>query len=341
VITRFHQEYRMVESRSGRAGVARFLAAALLALALGPVSPAPAVAADMTTVRVGDSQPTFSFIPLDIGMSAGIFAKHGLTIEKTVFAGSAKLHQAIAANSIDVGLGAGPEFGFLVKGSPEFAVAAMADQPYDLALSVLKDGPIKTVGDLKGKNVSISTKGSLTEWAATELSKKQGWGDAGMVLVPLGSLSAQVAALKTHQIDGMMVEAGTAGRVEEQGVGRTLVTFGNIVKNFHIHVIFAQKAYITDHPKELQAFLAAWFESIKYMKTHKKESVDVASKVLDMSPALAGKLYDELMPMYNLTGKFNTDALTTIANSMVDMGEATTPPALQPFLTEKFLPGAK
>ena len=313
-----------------------------LAVAFGsllPIAPGAARAAD--TVRVGLSQPTFSFIPLDVGIAAGIFAKHGLTIEKTVFTGSAKLHQAIAADSIDVGLGAGPEFGFVAKGSPELAVAAMADAPNDLAISVLKDGPIKSVADLKGKNISMSTKGSLTEWAAVELSKKQGWGPTGINLIPLGSFTAQVAALKTHQIDGMSVEAGTAGRLEEDGTGRTIVTFGNIVPHFHIHVIYAQNAYMNDHAKELKAFLAAWFESVHYMETHKKESVAVAAKVLEMTPALAGKLYDQIVPAYNNTGKFNKEALATISQSMVDTGAVDKAPDMQSLLTEKFLPGAK
>ena len=130
-----------------------------------------AMAQTLATVRVGLSQPIFSFLPLDIGVDAGIFARHGLAIEKTVFAGSAKLHQGIAAGGIDVGLGAGPELGFVAKGSPELAVAAIADLPRELDITVLKDGPIKTVADLKGKRLSVSTKGSLTEWGGQELSR--------------------------------------------------------------------------------------------------------------------------------------------------------------------------
>ncbi len=294
-----------------------------------------------TTVHVGVSQPIFSFVPLDIGIGAGIFAKRGLVVDKTAFNGSAKLHQAIAAGSIDVGLGAGPEFGFISKGSPEKAVAALADRPRELAVSVLKDGPIKTTADLKGKRLSVSTKGSLTEWGGQELSRQQGWGGKGISLLPLGSFGAQVAALKTHQIDGMVVEASTAGRMEEEGVGRTLVTFENLVPDFHIHVAFASDAFINEHPQELRNFLAAWFESVEYMRTQRPESVTTASEVLNLSPSLAGKLYDDLMPMYNPTGHFNAKALDTLAQAEVDMGEIHAKPNMPALLTEQFLPAAK
>jgi ABC-type nitrate/sulfonate/bicarbonate transport system substrate-binding protein len=312
------------------------LAGAVIAAGLFVLS--PALAADV--VRVGNSQPTFSFVPLDIGMKVGIFKKHNLDIEKTDFHGSSQLHQAIAAGSIDVGLGAGPEFGFLAKGSPELAVAAMADAPGDLALVVLKNGPIKTVADLKGKRVSMSTRGSLTEWAGRELSRKQGWGPNGMNLVALGSFAAQTAALKTHQIDGMIVEATTAGRLAEDGSGRTLVHFNDIVPNFHIHVMFASNDFIKNHPATLKNFIAGWFDSLDYMRSHKAESVKIASQVLNLSPTLSSSLYDQLMPLYNKTGKFNPKAIDTIADSLVDMGIFPKKPDLKPLYTEKFLPGA-
>ena len=68
----------------------------------------------------------FSFVPLDIGIQKGFFKKHGLDIQSTAFTGDAKLHQAMAADSIDLALGSGPAMAFIVKGSPVKAIAAMA-----------------------------------------------------------------------------------------------------------------------------------------------------------------------------------------------------------------------
>lgn len=306
---------------------------ATLALAI------PALAAD--AVRVGNSQPTFSFIPLDIGLKLGFFAKRNLDIQKTDFSGSAQLHQAIAAGSTDIGLGAGPEFGFLVKGAPEKGIGAMSDAPGDLALVVLKGGPIKTVTDLKGKKVSMSTRGSLTEWAGRELSKEQGWGPNGMDLVPLGSFSAQTAAMKTHQIDGMVVEATTAARLEDNGTGTTLLHFDKVVADFHIHTFWASNAFIKDHPDDIKAFMAGWFESLDYMKTHRDEAVAIAAEVLNLSPKVAASLYDNLMPFYNETGKYQPKALDTIGQSMVDLKLFPSKPDLKPLYTEAFLPNRK
>src|SRR5579884_3824194 len=118
-----------------------------------------------TKIGVGKAiSEAFSFVPLDVGIETGIFKKHGLDVEKYDFAGSAKLQQGLAAGSIDMGLGSGPELAFIAKGAPSIGVAAMANAPWLLTLNVDKNSPIKTIADLKGKTVTVSTVGSLTEW---------------------------------------------------------------------------------------------------------------------------------------------------------------------------------
>jgi NitT/TauT family transport system substrate-binding protein len=291
-----------------------------------------------TTLTVGLSQPTYSFVPLDIAIQKDLCRPYDLQLHKLEFHGSAQLHQAITGGSVDIGLGAGPELGFLAKGAPEKAVAAMSDQPADLAIVVLKDGPIHTVADLKGKRASMSTPGSLTEWAARELSRKEGWGNDGINLVALGSFTAQTAALKTHQIDAMVVEAGTAARLEEAGTGRTLLRFTDIVPHFHIHVIYASDSVIAEKPEAVRGFLACWFDAVNYMRAHRAESVAIAAKSLDMSPAVSGQLYDQLVPYYNRTGRFDPQALDTIAQALVEMGDLPAKPDLTPYVTERFLP---
>jgi ABC-type nitrate/sulfonate/bicarbonate transport system substrate-binding protein len=291
-----------------------------------------------TTIRVGLSQPTYSFIPYDVGIKSGVCKTPDIEYQKTVFSGSAQLHQALTADSVDIGLGAGPELGFLSKGAPEKAIAAMSDAPEDLALVVLKDSGINQIADLKGKRVSMSTKGSLTEWAAGELMLQQGWGKDGLKMIPLGSFSAQTAALKTKQIDGMIVEAGTAGRLEEEGSGKTLLRFGKVVPKFHIHVMFATNKLIANNPDATKKFLKCWFDGLDYMKSHKTESVKIASETLNMSQELSAKLYDSLMPHFNYTGKFDPQAIEVISQSLVDTGILTSKQNLSKYYTEEFLP---
>jgi NitT/TauT family transport system substrate-binding protein len=151
------------------------LIAAVLLLAASALPSAPGATA-AETLRVGKAvAEAFSFVPLDIGMRKGFFAKQGLDIESIAFTGDARMQQAMASDSLDIALGSGPAMAFIVKGAPIKAVAAMAGPPLLLAILVRPDGP-KSAADLKGKKISVSTAGSLTYWLVSETSRRQGWG---------------------------------------------------------------------------------------------------------------------------------------------------------------------
>ena len=209
--------------------------AAATAVAMMSSATAPA----QTKVRVGQPQAgTFQFVPLQVAGEAGIFKRNGIDVDVISFGGGPRVQQALAAGLIDIGIGSGPELAFVAKGAPEIAIAAIADAPYSVVLAVLRDSPIRTAEDLRGRTISISSKGSLTDWLGRELSRQLGWGSNGINLAPLGTTAAQLAALKTHQIDGMIVEANAGYRLEEDGSGRVVVQFGDRIKTFHIYVLY-------------------------------------------------------------------------------------------------------
>jgi NitT/TauT family transport system substrate-binding protein len=295
----------------------------------------PAHAADK--LRVGKAvAEAFSFVPPDVGMRNGIFQKNNVEVETTAFTGDARMQQAMAADSIDIALGSGPAMAFIAKGAPIKGVAAMAGPPLLLAIVVRPDGP-KTVADLKGKTVSVSTAGSLTYWLVSETARRHGWGPNGINIAPMGAMPGQIAALKRGDIDGLITDIGNAFELEKRGDGRILVRFTDI-KDFHIHVIFATDKLIATKPEPLRNFLKGWFETIAFMRTHKAETVKVAMEVMEKDQEISGRVYDELMPMLSDAGKFDPKALETLAKSYVELKLLPSEPDMSKLYTEAFLP---
>ncbi|HSV24272.1 MAG TPA: ABC transporter substrate-binding protein, partial [Xanthobacteraceae bacterium] len=110
----------------------------------------PSLALD--TIRLGKAVPnSFAFGATEVGIDAKIFENEGLDVAVSSFRGDAQLQQALAAGSVDVGLGSGPGLGFRVKGAPMIGVAAMYGAPRNLALLVPAKSAVKSVADLKGK----------------------------------------------------------------------------------------------------------------------------------------------------------------------------------------------
>jgi NitT/TauT family transport system substrate-binding protein len=310
--------------------VAIAIAAALLS---GPAARAA------VQVRAAESVPgQFSFVPLDVGAKEGIFAKYGVDVTITSFTGDAKLQEGMASNSIDVGLGGGPAMAFSAKGAPVLAVAATAGAPADIALAVKADSPIKTIADLRGKRVAVSTVGSLTDWLGHQIPLHEGWGKDGVNVVPTGAGSAMSAALMTGSIDAGITTTGAALVMEEKHEGRILATMDKFEPRFITHVVFARRDLITQHPETVEAFLKGFFASVAFMRSHKAESVAIATEALHQSKQVVEKSYDLLMAQMLNDGEFDPAALKTIKSSFIDMNILNSPPTDDEILTRKFLP---
>jgi NitT/TauT family transport system substrate-binding protein len=310
--------------------------AILILLATHALS-APAAHGEL--LRVGKAVPeAFSFLPLDVGIRYGLFKKYGIEVENSAYGGGGKLQQALTADSVDIGLGSSPEMSGIVKGVPIKAVAAMAGPPLLIALMVRPDGTIKTVDDLKGRRVGVTTTNSLTAWLVSELSLQKGWGHDGISVTPLGAIPGLLAALMMMQVDGFVADISTLLRAEEAGEGKILLSFGDLVKDFHIHVIFATDKLIATRPGAVRAFLAGWFETIAFMRANKGKTVETAMAVLDLSRPIAERSYDTLMPMFSDDGRFSAKALAVLSRSYVDLKFLPTQPDMSKLYTEEFLP---
>src|SRR6185437_773361 len=296
----------------------RTVAAAVL-VAFGALM-AHGLASAAEPLRVAKGFPSlFQFTPLDVGVQEGIFKKHGLDIEISAFAGDAKLQQAFAAGSVDLGIGSGPGLAFIAKGSPILGVAEEAGPPLGITLCVLAEGPIHAIADLKGKLASISSVGSQTDWMVRELARRQGWGPEGIKRVALGDVPAQLSALRTHQIDMVPFDITTAYQLNETGEIRILLKFGDVVKEYVNHVIFASNDLMAKRPDDVKKFLAAWFETIAFFKHNKPEVVRISSGVLKIPEPVVGKVYDETIAMLSDDGRFDPKGLAVLAQSFVDM----------------------
>ncbi|HZT50506.1 MAG TPA: ABC transporter substrate-binding protein [Stellaceae bacterium] len=307
------------------------LCLAFLALA------APAGAAETLNVGKGGPQ-AFQFSPLDIGMEEGIFQKHGVDVKSAQLDSAAKVHQALAAGDVDLALASGPDMAFIAKGSPARSVAAMASQPSMLSVVVAADSPITAPAGLKGRKLSVTSTGSLTYWLAHRLSLKEGWGLDGIDVVALGAQTAQLAALRTHQTDAMVMDLTAAYKFEEAHDVRIIASFGDIVPDFHMHVIHATDAIIAKNPDAVRRFLAGWFDTIAYMRTHRADTVRIVARVVNVPEHIADRAYDVVMPVMSSDGCFDPKALATLRRSYVEMGLLDKEPDMSRLYTEAYLP---
>jgi NitT/TauT family transport system substrate-binding protein len=292
----------------------------------------------LDTVRVGKSVPiAWTFTPLDIGIEAGIWAKHDLKLEITSFGGDAKLQQALTANGVDFGLGSGPGMGFAAKGVPAKAVAAFAGAPNNISMIIAANAPQNDIKEMKGKKFAVTTVGSLTEWLLHRAALAQGWKYNDLVAVPLGSFETNYAAFKTGQVDGIMLATETSYMLVEKKEAKIIANMGAFAPKFHTHVIYARNELIDKNPDVVKRFLAGWFETIAWMKANKEKSVEISARVLKLSKDIVSRAYDEEIGMMQDNGRFDPEAIKVIKSSLVAMNILESEPTDEQMFTTKFV----
>jgi len=308
-------------------------AAAILALALV----APAGAAEK--LRVGKAVAfAWTFTPLDVGIQMGIFAKHGIEVEASAFNGDAKLQQGLTSDSVDIGIGSGPGMAFMVKGVPAKAVGVMAGVPRNMAVMVGYDSPIKTVDDLKGKKLGVTTVGSLTDWIGKRIGTQKGWGPAGITTVPVGGMPPARAAIKTNQIDGYIGALEVGISLEEAKEWRVITSATPFVDHFITHVFFVREDVIAKRPQAVKAFLQGWQDTIAFMKANKVKTVEITSKVIQVAPSVIERAYDQQIGIFSDDLSFDPRAVAVLKESFIEMGLLKDIPEDKAMFTTQFLP---
>jgi len=290
-------------------------------------------------VRVGTPEATgFSFAVPDVGNAIGTFKKYGLDVERIDFAGGAKMHQAMDAGALDVISGTGSDLLFLTKGAPEKGVAAYANDLAALSLVIRSDDPsIKKIEDFKGKTVGASTTGSFTSWVAKTILGQHGIAPDQFSLAYLGTMNGEIAGLFAKNVDGIIGPSSRSLQLEQDGKVRVLANAGIEITNFIANVVYASNPMMKDHSETLKKFLRAWFETIRWMKDHKAETIKITQKFTQLSDDIASKGYDLEMPTFFTDGHFDRKKLAAVQQSLIDLKLIEQAAPVDKLITEEFL----
>jgi NitT/TauT family transport system substrate-binding protein len=172
-------------------------AIALVALLAGASSAARAD--DQLKVAIGQINNWENQMPT-LGEDAGIFKKHGLTLENFATAGAGETLQPVIAGSADIGLGVGVAgvMRVFAKGAPIRVLLPAFTGTGDLYWYVKADSPLKAVTDATDKNtIAYSTSGSSSNNIVVAFV------DSGVKAKPVatGTPAATLTAVMSGQVD--------------------------------------------------------------------------------------------------------------------------------------------
>jgi NitT/TauT family transport system substrate-binding protein len=229
----------------------------------------PAPARGEGDVKIGALRLTSS-APLFIGMDKGFFKEYGIEAELVFFQAAAPIATALAAGQIDVGAtGVTAALYNIVLGGEQIWLVADKGREwpgYPLTGIVVQkdlyDGGLRTIADLKGKRIGITTLGSTFHYSLGNILGKSGLKLADVRVVPLQTMSASIEALKGKQVDAILVPQPFPGAAEAQGFGKILFWVGDL-HPWQTVAVFYSKKFAADRRRAV-AFMKGYVKASRY-----------------------------------------------------------------------------
>jgi putative hydroxymethylpyrimidine transport system substrate-binding protein len=230
----------------------------------------PAAAADKLTVLL-DWYLNPDHAPLVVAKEGGYFAKYGLDVDLVAPSDPSAPPRLVAAGQGDIAIGYQPDMMLAIdQGLPLVRFGTLIDTPLNCLL-VLKNGPIRSLADLKGKKIGYSLASSQSLYidailGSAGLSTK----DVTMVDVNFNLVTALASGQVDAAIDGYrnveLVQLGLMGTPavayypEEHGVPP------------YDELIYETRASLKNDPR-LPRFLAAIEDATVFITNHPDEAL--------------------------------------------------------------------
>jgi len=273
---------------------------ALVALALGVAVLGAGVGSARadSAVKIGALKLSSS-APLFIGVDKGFFKEYGIEPELVFFQAAAPIATALATGQIEVGAtGITAALYNIVLGGEQIWLVADKGREWPgypltgiVVQKELYEGGLRQIADLKGKRVGITTLGSTFHYSLGNILEKSGLKLEDVRVVPLQTMPAAIEALKSKQVDAILLPQPFPGTAEAQGFGKILFWAGDLHPWQTVAVFYSRK-FAADRQRAV-AFMKGYVKASRYY-------FDAVLVQKDGRPA-PGANYDEVV---RITAKY-------------------------------------
>jgi NitT/TauT family transport system substrate-binding protein len=313
------------------AGACAAIAIAIFAAACG----GPAESGSGTSKGPGGvTNLTLGYVPytddaaLFYAQDGGIFRSHGLNVKFVPQASPVAVEASMASGTEQFGFVTTPVLVNLnSKGAPAKCVSSVdGNQPATAAgdhtvLVAAKGSGIKSIADLKGKNVAEVQLTSLNSLAVQVLAKRAGIDPASIhqIAMPFPQMPA---ALSQGRVQAAVIVAPFADAALADGA--TVLTHPNadLFPNGTVTCLDAMGPYLKANPKVASDFRAAMNAAIAYCHGHQSACKATLASHLSLPPAKAAKAALST----NWNPALNPASITLIEGYMKEFGQITSEP---------------
>ena len=270
---------------------------------------APALAQErLERVTLAVPVHALSQLPAYVGARFGLFRQEGIDIQ-IIQMRTALVGPALISRDLDFCTAADTMLRAATTGLPVKVIAFGGVRPA-LALNVRPE--IKRVEDLKGKMISVSSRGSTTDIVARDIVRHFGLNpDTDVVTMPLGTQTNQLVALKTNAVQAALFTPPYDAIAEREGL-RTLVWAGDLFKDQLQAGLTTSDQKIRANPDQVRRMVRGFLKSLVFLQKEKAKVAEMISREWNIDPDLAQRSYQRTATTLSLDGSASEEAVRKV-----------------------------
>jgi putative hydroxymethylpyrimidine transport system substrate-binding protein len=268
---------------------------------------------------------------LIVAQEKGYFKKYGLEVELIAPADPSDPPKLVAAGKADLAISYQPQLHLQVaQGLPLTRVGTLVATPLN-SLVVLKDGPIKSLADLKGKKIGYSVSG-VEDAMLKAMLEPNGLKLSDIELINVnfslspsllsGQVDAVIGAFRNFELNQMDIEGypGRAFYPEEEGVPA-----------YDELIVIANNTKLSD--PRYRTFMLALEDAVQYLVNHPDDSWELFIKNhKELDDELNKRAWADTLPRFALRpAALDTGRYDRFAKFMMDQGLITEIPPIKDY----------
>ena len=249
------------------------------------------VSAQLMKVRFSTTGVSVSELPFKVAQLRGFYREEGLEVESILIRGAVGM-QALLGGSVDYTSASGSTIAAAVRGLPVKLVFISSSKPqFDL----ISQPQIKSVQELKGKIVGISSRGGSNDLMMQMILQKNGLApnkDVSTIIV--GAQEETVLALRTKLIAAALLTPPRPFMLQREGYNRIAYT-GDYLSTYANGGIGVTDEKIKTNPAEVAAFVRAVVKALRFSRQDRAEMIKMMPGYLGIKDAV---MIEQLYELY-------------------------------------------
>lgn len=257
------------------------------------------VFAQLKKVRFSTTGISISELPFKVAQLKGFWREEGIDVEMILIRGAVGM-QALLGGSVDFTSASGSTIAAAVRGLPVKLVFISSSKPQ---FELMSQPAIKSVQDLRGKIVGISSRGGSNDLMMQMILQKNGLApNKDVTTIIIGAQGESVIALRTGRIAASLITPPRNFLLQRDGFNRIAYS-GDYMSTYANGGIGVSDEKIKNNPSDVLALVRGTIKALQYSVKNRSEMLKIMPDYLGIKdPALVDQLYDLYLTRQSVDG---------------------------------------